>query len=222
MSCNTLVGGVNIATPSVGTLAYFTFKDPVAGYVKNSLGVDTKAVKLTVNSIVSIQAMIKSDLKDPFTEVYAKMGLDEVTYKQDLDNNIMIVTMGYTNQYNEIAYFRIPVSYIVSVSGVGDIEYLNKMLVIDCNYLPLNTEINVWIDELSDFIESRVGIRPSIKEVNIGNVINVDPVEHGFRETVRLNNRVVNKTAAVELEELRLKYTQLTTRLRDLNIVLGD
>lgn len=112
-------------------------------------------------------------------------------------------------------------NYIESISSISNIEYINKLILLDLNRLPTTVDTTIFFTELKDFIETRLGIIPEIKEVNIGEIELVDPTEHERRETIRRNTVTVYKTLSTRLEEMTLLYNQLLIRLEQLKITLG-
>lgn len=212
---------LTVNTPSIGLEAYFTFKEPINTYFKNKFNLDSLTVKLKVVSIIGMRDMIRSDLRDPFSELYVPAGLDEVEYKKDLRDNINIISFSFKDLAGIEKFARCPINYVESISNITNKEYTNKMIVLDLNRLPVELNTTVFFNDLADFIESRMGIVPVIKEVNIGDVEFVTPDEHNTRETVRTNMITVHKTLSTQLQEANLRYDQVMQRLQDMNITLG-
>lgn len=212
---------ITINTPSVGLEAYFTFKDPINYYIRNKYNLNSLAVKLKVISIIAMRDMIRNDLRDPFTELYDPAQIPEVEYKKDLIDNIPIISFSYKDRTGVERYVRSPLNYIDSMSNVTNKEYVNKLLVVDLNRLPKEIDTTVFFADLADFIESRMGVVPAIKEVSVGEVEMVDTNEHEIREAVRKNMVTVYKTQQVRLDELQLSHDQVLQRLRDMGISLG-
>ena len=212
---------VSIQIPSVGMISYFTFKEPINTYFKNKFNLDSMTVKLKVISIISMRDMIRNDLRDPFTELYVPAGLTELDYKKDLRDEIAIISFSFVDIQGVQKFARCPLNYVQSISDITNKEYINKMIVLDMNRLPSDLDMTVFFNDLADFIESRMGIVPGIKEVNIGDVEFVTPDEHNIRETVRTNMVTVHKTLSTQLQEANLRYDQVMLRLQDMNITLG-
>lgn len=212
---------VTVLAPTVGTEAYFTFKEPINYYIQNKLNISNVFIKIKVISVISMRDTIHNDLRDPYTDLYLPANIKETEYKQDLIDNVPIVSFLFKNSKGINKYFRVPLAYISSMSEITDIEYNNKLIVLDLNKLPAEYDTTVFFQELKNFIETRVGIVPSIKEVSIGEVELVDNVEHEIRETVRQNMITVYKTLSVRLEEITIKHDQLLNRLQALNITLN-
>lgn len=212
---------VTINTPSIGLQSYFTFKDPINTYFKNKFNLDSLTIKLKVISIISMRDMIRNDLRDPFSEIYVPAGISELEYKKDLRDEVAIISFSFIDIQGITKFCRCPINYVQSIADISSKEYINKMIVLDMNRLPSEIDTTVFFNDLSDFIESRLGIVPAIKEVNIGNVEFVTPDEHVIRETVRTNMVTVHKTLSTQLEEANLRYDQMVQRLQDMNISLG-
>jgi hypothetical protein len=212
---------ISVNVPSIGFQAYFTFKEPFNTFFKAKYNLDSLTTKLSVISVISMRDMIRNDLRDPFTEIYEVAGLTEVDYKTDLLDNLPIVSFSFRDLLGVEKYLRCPLNYIESYTNISNIEYINKLFVIDLNKLPVDLDLSVHINDLKDFIESRVGITPDIKEVSVGDVELVDLNEHNIRETIRTNAVTVHKTLSTQLQELNLKYNELLNRLQTLGITLG-
>jgi hypothetical protein len=165
--------------------------------------------------------MIRNDLRDPFSEIYVPAGLSELEYKKDLRDEIAIISFSFVDIQGITKFCRCPINYIQSIADISNKEYINKMIVLDMNRLPSDLDTTVFFSDLADFIESRLGVVPAIKEVNIGDVEFVSPDENVVRETVRTNMVTVHKTLSTQLQEANLRYDQMVQRLQDLNISLG-
>lgn len=211
---------ISVNTPSINLEARFTFKEPFNFVLKNKFNVNESSIKLKVISLINMKDMIKNDLRDPFTEIYTSANIDEVEYKKDLLDNVHIVTLSFIDKKDIERYFRVPINYIENISNVSDIEYMNKLILIDLNILPKDLDTSVFFNDIKDFIETRIGIFPEIKEVSIGDIKLLDSVEHETRETIRNNNITVYKTLLTRLEELSLANTELLQRLDDIGISL--
>lgn len=212
---------ITVQVPSINLQAYFTFKEPINTYLKNTYNLDSLTVKLRVISIISMRDMIRNDLRDPFSILYAPSAISEVDYKKDLRDNVPIVSFSFIDNSGVEKFVRAPLNYIASVSSITSKEYINKLILIDLNKLPVELDTTSYFTDLSDFIVNRTGITPIIKEVSIGNIELVTQDEHTLRETIRTNMITVFKTLSVQLTELGIKHNGLLARLQVLGIVLG-
>ncbi len=188
---------ITVPAPSINQQAFFTFKEPINTYLKNAYNLDSLTIKLRVISIISMRDMIRNDL------------------------NVPIVSFSFIDNSGVERFARVPLNYIASISSITSKEYINKLVLIDLNMLPMELDLTSYFDDLSDFITSRTGITPVIKEVGIGNIELVTQQEHDTRETVRGNMVTVFKTLATQLEELNIKYNSMSSRLQELGIVLS-
>lgn len=212
---------VTVAIPSVGTEAYFTFKDPYNLYIKNKFNINTLSTKLKVISVISMRDMIRTDLRDPFTEIYEVANLSEVEYKRDLKDNVYLISFSLKTCDGVERYLRIPLNYIAEVSSPSSVEYANRVLMIDLGSLPLTLDLTPLFVDLADFAASRTGVTPVIKDVSVGEVLELNQNDHETRETIRQNSVTVHKTLSVQLEEERHMKDQILNRLNLLGIVLG-
>lgn len=212
---------VTVNVPAVGQESVFTFKEPFNTYIKNKYNFDSLTKKIRVISVISMRDMIRNDLRDPFTEIYSPAGLSEIDYKQDIVDSISIISFSFKDEKEVERYFRVPLNYINSIEKLSSVSYINKLLVIDLNKLPYDLDLSVHFDDIKDFIVTRIGVIPQLKEVSLGNIESIDREEADTRETIRTNLVSVHKTLAIQLEEANLRNNQILNRLQDLHISLG-
>ncbi len=212
---------VTVNVPAVGQESVFTFKEPFNTYIKNKYNFDSLTKKIRVISVISMRDMIRNDLRDPFTEIYSPAGLSEIDYKQDIVDSISIISFSFKDEKEVERYFRVPLNYINSIEKLSSVSYINKLLVIDLNKLPYDLDLSVHFNDIKDFIVTRIGVIPQLKEVNLGNIESIDREEADTRETIRMNLVSVHKTLTIQLEEANLRNNQILNRLQDLHISLG-
>lgn len=213
---------ITVGMPHVGKHAYFSFKEPFATQVRTILGTDDVFLELDIESVVSMVDFITKFHRDPYVSIYNAVGLSEVEYKQDLHDEIPIITFAYTNSYAQKILFKVPHNYIAEQYDPGSIVYEDRVLVISLGSLPRLLDIEGIYDDVADFIATRVGVEPVVKDVSTGNPVFLDAEEHDLREEIRKNNATVNKTLAMENEELRTALADLHERLNDMGISLAE
>lgn len=212
---------ITVRTPTVGMEAFFSLKEPFNAYIGNKFNINLSNIKLKVISIISMRDSIRSDLVDPFVNLYEPAGISEVDYKVDLNNSVPLLSLSYENEEGIERYIRVPLNYVNEISDETNIEYMNRNLVLDLGYLPKDLDLEVMYNDIKNFITDRVGVTPSIRDVTIGDVVNLSPYENDLRETVRTNTVIVHKTDSIKLAELQHAHDQLLNRLTDLGITLG-
>lgn len=201
----------------IGMSAYFTFKEPVATYLKNKLGAISFTKKMTILSMISLSDMLDTDLKNPYLEVYLPLTIPEQDYYSDLKANAVIISL---QVYGSNKIVRIPSSYILTYSDIGSIDYTNKLLVIDFGQLPTVETLTPLFNDLADFIFSRTGVNVQIKETNIGSATIRSIDEYLQEKTIRENAIRVRTTLSAQLAQLQNLYNNLLTRLNQLGITL--
>lgn len=212
---------ITVAVPSVGTEAYFTFKEPFNTFISNRFNINAANIKLKVISVIAMRDVIRTDLRDPYTDLYDPAGLTEVQFKLDLKNHVPLISLSFKNEEGVERYIRVPLNYVSEVSTASSIEYLNRLLVIDLGALPRDLDLEVHYQDIQDLIATRLGVQPELKDVTVGDVQLVSPQEHRTRETIRNNSVSVHKTLAIQLKEATESRDQILNRLNDLGIALG-
>ena len=208
-----------LVLPQVGLISYFTFKEPVSTYIRNTFNLNTSSKKMEVLSILSLVDMTQLDLKNPYLELYLPAGISEETYSEDLANNVKVLTLRVldTNQL-----FRVPFSFITDIRDPSTIEYINKLIVIDLGVIPESLKSTTIFNELSDIVERYLGIRPSLKEVAIGLPTFLSQDEHKLREVVRTNSIEVYTPLSMQLMQSQELLSDVLNRLNVLGITLSS
>lgn len=212
---------ITVSPPSIGQEAYFSFKEPVAKFVRNKLNTNEVSVKFTVTSVMSMREMIEVELRDPFMEIYGLLGLSDYEYRTDVLNSVPVYTLRTTTIAGVNSYIRVPLNYISEFGAVSDVLYTNRVIVLDLGKLPQDLVIDQCFPDLVDALTTRLGVAPSVKEVSLGSPEKISRDAYSIRESVRTNSITVKKTNATQLAELSIRYSQLVNRISDLGIVLG-
>lgn len=212
---------ITVTQPTVGLEARFVFKDPAARYVKSKLNIVDDSVLLSVSTISNMAELIEVDLRDPYQDAYYPLGLNNYDFQEDLKNNVPLITFKHQSLSNKITYLRIPLNYIQDYDHVSEIQYINKLIILDLGSLHTQLDTSVIFTDLKDFVTTRLGVVPEVAEVGIGDTEAVSQTDHDTKETVRTNLVTVRKTLSIQLEEMTLRHDQLLQRLSALNITLG-
>lgn len=212
---------ITVALPYIGTEAYFSFKDPFDIFIRNKFNLNTSNIKFRVISIISMKDTIRIDLKDPFTEIYEPVGLDEVKYKLDLNDEVPIISLAHTDHDGIERYVRIPLNYISSISDHGGVEYSNRLLVLDLGKLPDDLNLEPLYEDIKDYITTLTGSSVELMDTTVGGVELLPHEEHEDRETIRKNSVSVHKTLTIQLAEVTESRDQILNRLGELGIILG-
>lgn len=208
------MSSITVQIPPIGLYCLFSFKRPFDAYVHSTLAVNAAEVKLKVISIVSMRDMISIENIDPFTKYYIPIGIPESDFKIDLDSDVPILTL----LYNETNVVKVPLSYISFYKATSQIEYSNKIVVIDLGMLPTTAHTDIYFDSLKDFFETRFGVRPQIKEVSLNSSI-VSSAEHEQNELVRQNVIAIHDTNETKLQKLTTSYNELLARFTSYRVL---
>ena len=211
-----------VACPSQGTEAYFTFKEPMLRSLQSRLGVSSTQILLRVSAVNEMREMLQSELRDPFLEAYAPANIEQSQYKQDLRDNLPVITFKYTTPSDTVKYVRVPLSFLQDCSQTTEVPYYNKTLVVDLGPQYQHLDLSPIHTDLLDFIKARTGIDAALKEVTMGDAALITADEHAIREAVRINSTTVTQTLSTQLVTLQQQYQGIIQRLNELGIVLGD
>lgn len=212
---------ITISPPSIGMEAYFTFKEPVIKHIRDKLNTDDSAIMLKVIGVNNLRSLLEAELRDPYVDTYAPLGISDQDYRKDVLDDVPLYVFSYRDMAGKTVYIKSPLNYIAGFSLTLDIVYTNRLVVMDLQKLPNTLDPVVVFSDLSDMVYDRLGVRPTFKEVSIGEPELVTREEHLVRETMRTEGISVHKSTAAALAEITLKYNQLTARLTAMNIILG-
>lgn len=212
---------VTVNLPVVGTNAVFSFKDPFSKLVSNKLNTPASGVALQVTSISSMKDMIRLTRFDPYTEIYSKVKLGEVEYKQDLNDDIKILTLTHLDADGIATHIQVPLTYIRSISEPNAIQYIDRGLVIGLGHLPVDLDLDPHREQIADYVRTLIGVKVTVCDVSVGTVKHKSSIDHDALEEIRKNSVKVHKTTEIQLAEARLTINSMVDRLNELGIVLG-
>lgn len=212
---------ITVSAPSVGQEAYFKFKNPVLTYVQSKLNTNEASILLKVIGINNLRGLLEAELRDPYVDTYAPMGIGVQDYRDDVLNDIPLYVFSYRDMGGNIVYLKAPLNYIQEYSGTLDINYTNRLIVLEMGKLPATLDTVVIFQELQDLVYDKLGVTPTAKEISIGEPEKIERGDHELRESIRKQSIQVAKSTKAALAEITHKYNELTTRLSDMGIVLG-
>ena len=213
---------VTVQLPNVGQESLFQFKEPFASAVASQLNNKSESYRLKVTSITSIRDIARVFRKDPFMDIYNKVALSEVEYRQDLNDDIMVLTFGYYESDSTIKQFHVPLNYIRSISNPNAVEYAERSIVIALGSLPVGLDLGAFYDDIKEFIVERVGVDSVLSDVSVGKVEVKSQEDHIVLENMRSNLATVRVPLGMRVRELEALVDSMTKRLDSMGIVLGD
>lgn len=203
---------VTTPAPSIGFNGYVKFKEPFQGWLVGTLGCDPSKLKLKVTSVIDMADMIVNDQRDPFTNIYFPLNIEESRYKEDLDSGVPVISFAYIDPLGVKGNFRVPHNYIESFSLTAQVPYQNCTIVIDLGKLPVALETDIVRAEIAELLLDRMGVLAELKEVRIGSPDLVGEDEHATRERIRQNTASVKKSVFSQLAETQNLYNELMRR----------
>lgn len=212
---------IDIQGLNVGSQGVFSFKPPYDKYVKDLFNSATSDLRCEILSIISMKDYIFNTHRDPFTDIYNKAAIPETEYKQDLKDNVSIMTFQYIDMEGIDHMFRVPATYIASISDPSNVEYLSRVLQVSLPPLPIDMKLSYIFKDLEDMISGRLGVSCSTVEVSLDDVVSIDQTEHETREKIRVNSIKINKSTEVKLREAEIELREIKEALQKNGIILG-
>jgi len=180
--------------PTIGTSGFFSFSAPFDKVL------DTNQ-QLTVASIRDIQELAASE-EDPLNNIYVKVGLTETDMANDIATRTPIITL----RTDGGEYVYIPANKITSGVKLTGVKYVEKALIVNLGYLPVNESTALALQVIKDDIYNTIGMIPDIIETNTSSIVNVSDVKHTALTTTRNNKKTISKSYRTRYEELLVLY----------------
>jgi len=202
---------------SINTKGKFTFKEPLNSIIAKDLEYEVVAIR-------TIKELIDTD-DDPLNTVYVPIGLSEDIYREDVKNNINIITLSPVegNTYNYI-----PESYIVGAPDTAGYPYAETLLAVNLGKMPIDFDMTTMKDEITQIIKELYGLEVEVAKTNTSAVEIFSEVDNALfqrklkyatfsKETIR-----VKYAKLLELYNNRFDYTELINDSLGVKLELGE
>lgn len=182
-----------ILNPSVGLTGLFSFKPPF----------DTKfnqLIEYTITGQWTIPSLHDQGLK-PFETVYKPVGLTEEDFNNDVKNGVLISE--YSSPGCSKSY--VPNNRLNSIPISTGIKYVNKVLAINLNNVPMDYDLTMLKEILLETVYEASGIKSTISEILNGAPFDVSPEDDTVFRALLANGKKVDKGYKTKyLETLKL------------------
>lgn len=136
--------------------------------------------------------------ENPKEIIYAKYGLTDLDYENDLKEDITIASL-----QNDIGHWiNVPVRYFTKYPDLSGVNYKSYAIGISLPSFPITTNFDSLISSISVLISDMLGVVPEIRLIETSREITVSDTTHQLTTTER-RARIVNSSS------YRVKY--LTT-----------
>lgn len=182
--------------PPVNTKGIFIFKEPFDNKLYNNQ-------EYTVTSIRSLLEIYNSEEK-PYETIYVPVGLSDIDFKNDLDNNVPIVVLTTTG--NE--YFYVPANKILSMPQIAGVKYQDTILAIGLGQLPLSYDFTLVKDTVKQTVYDVIGVDSTVEVVLASAVILKTYEDDILHRTLLDNRKIVIKSYRTKYLELLEQYNK--------------
>jgi len=185
----------------LGKSGRFNVNAPYDTLVKSNV-----VYKVTADSFIT--ELIR-DRKKLFETTYKIIGLTKEVFEEDLANDVVILTL--VDSAGDTVY--IP-EYRVQGGCIRDgVEYVERTLLINIGGFPVNTDFTAMMSNVSDVIESNIGVTPVYELANTSIVEMVSNAEH---------TDLTNARGAVETDNNLKKLNDAIAEIVRLNKTISD
>ena len=203
-----MAGNNTYIVPNINSSGTFTCLPPF-----DKILPDIQLLKVT--AIRSIKELFDSN-EDPYTNIYAPVGLSSDDFKNDFNNNVPIIVLVAVNDY-----YYIPASYIITTPLNNGIQYQQAILSIMLGNLPVTYDLDNLKSQLADTVQQVVGIKTVVTRVPSSAIFLKTEVEDATY-MLRLNTAKINqKSMLTRYNELLTKFNATKTMLTTLQTYAG-
>lgn len=196
--------------PPIGSTGIFKVNAPFNDTIKDTINHTCVAIR-------RLSDLLNSGL-DPFNDYYFLNGLTEEKYKEDITDNVCIVSLQTANGN----WFYVPSSFIISYPIVGGVAYNSIALMLNIGAIPDALNISFLRNTLVDMTESIIGIRPTIYTVATAEQTMVNEQAHDLAEMARLSKITKTTTDYSELIKVRNENTELKNKISTLEAYIKE
>lgn len=190
--------------PNVGSKGKFTFKAPFDLEVYSNQ-------EFTVTAVRSYKEVADSNI-DIYKVVYEPVGLTEVDFLKDSQNNVPLVILINTAG----KYINIPANRISALPDTSGTKYQEVVLAVNVGLLPLGYDLETTKDVLLDCIHDTLGVESTVQEVKSSGIIIIDQLQHDTYMKLLANKRNINLSFRTRYNKLKDQYDRLDKLYKDL------
>jgi hypothetical protein len=200
----------------------------MANYVVPGLGVEGVfkvsnefSVDLIVGASYKLIAIrYLSDLvasgQNPFQDIYEPKGISNAKYVTDTNDNVCILSL--QDASGNVVY--IPNSYVLGYPDQGGVPYRIGMIAVRLGAIPDTLPLDLLMDQIKDFVMSKVGIEAQVKEVFVSTPTSVSQEDHANFEATRLARVTDNTTDTTKYLTEKARADALQTKVNVLEAAL--
>lgn len=190
--------------PDIGSVGTFTLKAPYDTLIKSKVSYRCKSLRLLSECI--------ADGLDPFSFYYESVGLTQVEFNTDLENDESIVSL----QTDSGEWLYIPSSYILQFPNMNGVVYRAIMLGVSLGALPDTMKLDALKTAMTNLIRDNIGITSTIKEIVISVPAIVPNDDHLMIETARISQINTFMSEAAKLNKANQDLLQAQKKINEL------
>lgn len=196
--------------PPINTKGKFTFKEPFNQKIFENH-------EYNVESIRSLVELYNSDEK-PFDTIYKAVGLTEDDFKNDIDNQVVIVVF----KTGGGEYFYVPANRILSMPQVHGAKYQELTVAIPLGMIPLDYDLTLLKDNLKETVYATIGVDTQASTVATSAVTLFDKTQDATYRALLANRRTAFKSYRTKYEELLELYDKKSNLLDQLQLCFEE
>lgn len=196
--------------PEIGSVGKFSFKDPYSKLTP----IETKLVCKSIRKITELLSRNES----VFELHYKPHGLTEAQYKQDLKDDVSIISL----QAESGVWFYVPSSYLLSYPNTNGVIYTRIILGVGLGAISDNLDLTGINAAISGLIYDQLGLRCEIKPVVASQSTVVSYEDHEKIELIRKSNIKLYKSETTLLAEAVQERNLALAKIKELELFIKN
>lgn len=192
----------SFVVPPINSSGAFEFEAPYDDNLLNNKEYTVKAIRMLKE--------MSDNGEQPFENIYLPVNRTEEEYKQDLDNDIPIVSL--SDSGGNYAY--IPANKIKSMPKTTGVKYQETILAINLGMLPVAYVLDGIKELVKDDIKAAMGINSNVEAIVSSAIHLVTEEEDKTFKQLLEANKTIKEGYATRYKTLNENFTQLQTRLQ--------
>lgn len=194
--------------PSLNTKGSFKFAPPFDK-------VTSENQEYTVNSIRNLLDLDRSGEK-PFETIYKPLGLTDIDFKNDVDNNIPICV--FTTEGCE--FFYVPVNRILSLPITAGVKYRETVLALSLGNIPVDMNLELVKQSILEIVLATTGIETSVNEIPASTTVLIDYEQDKVFKSILNSKKTMNSSYLTKYNELQVQNEKLIQLVKNLENVI--
>lgn len=193
-----------LVIPMIDTAGFYELKPPLDILILKNERYVCKAIRRISELIANNQ--------DPKTNIYDKYNIPEIDYNEDLNNDMIIISL-----QNDVGnWLHVPARFIVKYPEQSGIGYRSYAIGISLPAFPIYKDFTPVTTAITNLLKDMLGVTAEIKLIETSRTVLVDDATHRVNESSRNLSIVRSDTDRARYLNLIHQHQQTLDKLHAL------